>query len=790
MRAKKIIAPILSLALCTGNVTAAYAASESTQLQGSISSAAVGETAAQSNAAVSAENTATVITIKLGDINNDGMIDAADASSVLAAYAKLSIGLASGFTPTQTVASDINKDNRTDAVDASGILSYYAYVSTLSDTPLSIESFLKKRSEPITTTATAPVTTVTTTTATTASTTSAASSTSAAAPTTTSTVTAVTTSTATASSAASTTTTTTTATASVSETTAAATTTADPKKVTGLKLSKTEINLNVGEGDISIVTMLPATSDKREKWTTSDPNVAAVNYEGWITAISEGVCTVTVQSVNNPEIKAEIKVTVTDPGKATDIKLSKTEISINTGTSDIAAARISPTTADKAMKWTSSDEIIATVDNAGRITGISEGVCTVTVQSVRNPEVKADITVTVIDPNRVREIKLSKTEMIIPAGTGDISMVTMLPDNASNKNELWISSDENVAVVRADGWITGVSAGTCTVTVISKSNPDVKAEIKVRVTDPRQPIGISLSKYEMDILTDTMDVSIVSTLPKSAAAITEVWTSSDPGIAYVDQWGNVYGKSAGTCTVTVSSREYPDIRADIKVTVHSRPVITTTTAATTATSSTTAATSTTSAAATSSALTETTEPAVTTHLIQSLNGATYVDGILIVNKTYSIDKDFPADGLTASTAENFRLLSEDAAKLGLNIVCSSGFRSYEYQEQLYNNYAAANGEAVADTFSARAGHSEHQTGLAIDVNSISDDFAGTPECEWLAQNAHKYGFIIRYPKGKEAYTGFKYEPWHIRFLGTETATKVYESGLSLEEYLGIGSSYK
>ena len=76
------------------------------------------------------------------------------------------------------------------------------------------------------------------------------------------------------------------------------------------------------------------------------------------------------------------------------------------------------------------------------------------------------------------------------------------------------------------------------------------------------------------------------------------------------------------------------------------------------------------------------------------------------------------------------------------------------------------------------------------MNSISDDFIDTPECEWLAQNAHKYGFIIRYPQGKEAYTGYRYEPWHIRYLGVETAEKVYESRLSLEEYLGIDSYYR
>ena len=451
-----------------------------------------------------------------------------------------------------------------------------------------------------------------------------------------------------------------------------------------------------------------------------------------------------------------------------------------------------PATAeDKSEIWTSSDTSVANVNFEGWITAISEGVCTVTVQSASNPKVKADIKVTVTDPWKVRGISLSKNEITVPVGASDISMVTMTPLNANNKGELWVSSNENVATVSDEGLITGVSGGKCTVTVISKSNPDVKADIKVKVVGPKQPVSIDLSDYELDILTGTLGISYVTTKPDTADPITEIWTSSDPEIANVDRFGNIYGVSEGTCTVTVTSEEDPDIRAEVKVNVHNRSLVTTTSAAKTTTTTTALKTTTTTASSTATtSASATSQPAVTTHLIQSHNGATYVDGILIVNKTYSIDRDYPADKLTENTEKYFRLLTEDAAKLGLKIVCSSGFRSYDYQEQLYNNYVTTDGILTADTYSARPGHSEHQTGLAIDVNSISDDFIGTAECEWLARNAHKYGFIIRYPKGKAAYTGFRYEPWHIRFLGVETATKVYESGLCLEEYLGIDSYYR
>ena len=250
------------------------------------------------------------------------------------------------------------------------------------------------------------------------------------------------------------------------------------------------------------------------------------------------------------------------------------------------------TAADKSEKWTSSDTSIATVNFEGWITGISEGVCTVTVQSVSNPKVKSEIQVTVIDPTRVREIKLSKNEMTLPVGSTDISMVTMLPDNAANKNEVWISSDENVATVTEEGLVRGISPGNCIVTVISKSNPDIKAEIKVKVTDKNQPISISLSDYELDILTGTLGISYVTTLPKTAVPISEIWISSDPSIASVDKFGNIYGVSAGTCSITVSSADDPDISATIKVNVHNRPIITSI-ATTTTTSFTTTTTTTT-----------------------------------------------------------------------------------------------------------------------------------------------------------------------------------------------------
>ena len=133
----------------------------------------------------------------------------------------------------------------------------------------------------------------------------------------------------------------------------------------------------------------------------------------------------------------------------------------------------------------------------------------------------------------------------------------------------------------------------------------------------------------------------------------------------------------------------------------------------------------------------------------------------------------------------FEKMAEDAKKDGLNIVATSTYRSYDYQEKLYNNYCLDKGIYYADMASARAGHSEHQTGLAVDVADSSldyDNFEDTKEFIWMNKNSYKYGFILRYPKAKFHITGFKYEPWHYRYVGTKLSYYLYKNNLTLDEY--------
>lgn len=170
---------------------------------------------------------------------------------------------------------------------------------------------------------------------------------------------------------------------------------------------------------------------------------------------------------------------------------------------------------------------------------------------------------------------------------------------------------------------------------------------------------------------------------------------------------------------------------------------------------------------------------------------TIIEGVLIASKKYPLPKTYnPGEDPTARAALDEMIA---AAKVsGFELVPFSGFRSYEYQNTLYTNYVNRDGKEAADRYSARPGYSEHQTGLSFDIGEkgredlwLTNEFGETEAGQWLVNNAHTYGFILRYPEGKESITGYMYESWHFRYLGKELAQKVYESGLTLEEYLKI-----
>lgn len=139
-----------------------------------------------------------------------------------------------------------------------------------------------------------------------------------------------------------------------------------------------------------------------------------------------------------------------------------------------------------------------------------------------------------------------------------------------------------------------------------------------------------------------------------------------------------------------------------------------------------------------------------------------------------------------------------AANAGYKLQISTAYRGYAYQKQLYDGYVTSAGQAAADQESARPGYSEHQTGLAVDIRSASNTcsleacFGTTPEGEWLAANAYRYGFLLRYPQDKESVTGYEYEPWHFRYIGTDLSNELYNDHVqTLEEFFHVsgGTTY-
>lgn len=173
---------------------------------------------------------------------------------------------------------------------------------------------------------------------------------------------------------------------------------------------------------------------------------------------------------------------------------------------------------------------------------------------------------------------------------------------------------------------------------------------------------------------------------------------------------------------------------------------------------------------------------------------------VIVNKYYKLNSDYEPSDLTKinskySSGSNQRLRQEAATKFeemastmaseGLKIYAGSTYRSYDYQLGLYNRYVAQDGFAEAETYSARAGYSEHQLGLAVDILNGKWAYLSETdkEYDWLIKNSYKYGYILRYPRNKEYVTGYVFEDWHFRYLGVELATKVYESNLTYDEYI-------
>lgn len=175
---------------------------------------------------------------------------------------------------------------------------------------------------------------------------------------------------------------------------------------------------------------------------------------------------------------------------------------------------------------------------------------------------------------------------------------------------------------------------------------------------------------------------------------------------------------------------------------------------------------------------------------------------VLVNKYHKLDENYEPSDLTIIDSKyasgtqklrkeaqiKFEEMASDMAKENLKIYAGSTYRSYTYQKGLYDRYVKKDGFAAAETYSARSGYSEHQLGLAVDIVNDKWDYLSEndKEYDYLVKNSYKYGFILRYPRGSEYVTGYMFEDWHFRYLGIELAAKVFNSGLTYDEYIARG----
>lgn len=177
-----------------------------------------------------------------------------------------------------------------------------------------------------------------------------------------------------------------------------------------------------------------------------------------------------------------------------------------------------------------------------------------------------------------------------------------------------------------------------------------------------------------------------------------------------------------------------------------------------------------------------------------------VGNLMLVNKFYSLDETYEPKEITninlsysysgnkvsKETNDAYIKMAQAAKDDGITLLANSTYRTYKRQDEIYKDFYYSKGISYADSYAARPGHSEHQSGLALDIftsgTSTTSNFEESDAYKWLITNAHKFGFILRYPKGKEYLTGYNYESWHYRYLGVETATKVYEEDITFDEY--------
>ena len=336
-------------------------------------------------------------------------------------------------------------------------------------------------------------------------------------------------------------------------------------KVTGVKLNKSETSLLVGGNETLTATVLPEdATNQNVTWKSDKPEIATVDANGKVTGVKAGEATITVTTEDGGKT-ATCKVTVSDTEiKVTGVTLNKTALTLNIGANETLSATVAPADAtNKKVTWKSSDAAVATVDTNGKVTAVKAGEATITVTTEDGGKT-ATCKVTV-KPNLVSEITLAA--LAIYVGESKAVTATVKPDDATNKELTWKSSDESIATVDNTGKVTGKKIGTATITATARDGSGVSGSCTVTVLSPVKkvtvtPANLTLGQNKSYTLTATVEVF------GSGTDTGVTWTSSDTTIATVDATGKVTTTDkTGTVTITATSVADPSKKGTCTVKV-------------------------------------------------------------------------------------------------------------------------------------------------------------------------------------------------------------------------------
>ena len=339
-----------------------------------------------------------------------------------------------------------------------------------------------------------------------------------------------------------------------------------PTLSTSIALNQTTATLKATETLTLVATVLPENAtDKSVTWKSSNEAVATVDANGLVTAIGVGETTITATTTDGSNLTASCKVTVV-PTLAESITLDKTEISLEaTETATLNATILPELTTDKSVKWSSSDETVAEVDENGVVTAITLGEATITATTTDGSDLSASCNVIVV-PTLAETITLDKTEISLEATETATLVATVLPELTTDKSVEWSSSNESVAAIDANGLVTAITVGEATITATTADGSNLSASCNVTVV-PTLAESISLDKTEISLEATETATLVATILPELTTDKSVEWSSSDESVATIDANGLVTAIAVGETTITATTADGSNLSASCKIIV-------------------------------------------------------------------------------------------------------------------------------------------------------------------------------------------------------------------------------